>query len=221
MNLRLIPFFLTLLSFSAFGQAINKVDAEGKRHGKWQKNYEKSNQIRYRGQFHHGKEVGLFEYFDLKKNKHPYLTRQFNDTNRIAIVSYFLPENGAIVSRGKMLDSLKIGLWVYYHKNTNDTLMIETYQDNQLTGVRKIFFPNGKPTEISYFENNLLQGKTETFDEEGDKLSELHYKDGLLDGKAVYFKEGKIIIEGQYKEDKRVGTWYYYDDGVLIETKHF
>lgn len=218
--------YILILSFMFFSlpseaQQLNQTDANGFRHGKWQKTYPNSSQIRYRGQFQHGREVGLFEYFDQEKNKHPYLTRQFNDSNRVAIVTYYLPENGAVVSRGKMIDTLKTGLWVYFHKNTKDTLMIENYREGKLQGEKKIFFPNGKLTELSLFQNGLQQGLTRTYDEVGSLLAEIEYKDGKMNGSARYYESGKLTVKGQYKNDKRTGTWEFYKDDVLVQTKQF
>lgn len=216
-------FLFSLLVFLVplHAQEINQTDTNGLRHGKWQKTYPNSSQIRYRGQFNHGREVGLFEYFDLQKNKFPYLTRQFNDSNRVAVVTYYLPENGTVVSRGKMIDSLKTGIWVYFHKNTKDTLMAEKYLEGKLQGEKRIFFPNGKLTELSFHENGVQQGLTRTYDEVGNLLSEIEYKDGKMNGEARYYESAKLTVKGQYKNGMRSGTWEFYKNGDLVETKQF
>lgn len=212
--------WLFVMTSSVVAQSINGFDAQGRRHGKWQKTHPDSEKIRYKGQFNHGRETGLFEYFD-DKNKFPYLTRQFNDTNRIALVTYYLPENGAVVSRGKMQDSLKVGVWVYFHKNTRDTLMVETYKNGKLEGEKRIYFPNGKITEVSYYQQGLRQGVTLVYDETGNLLSEIEYQNDTLNGLAKYYEFGKLIVKGFYKNGKRTGVWEFYKDGALTETKQF
>ena len=48
--------FVTMLVSS---QEINKLDANGKNHGVWRKNFENTNVIRYEGEFLHGKDPAV------------------------------------------------------------------------------------------------------------------------------------------------------------------
>ncbi len=204
-----------------FSQKINQLDENGKRHGLWKKNYDKTSLIRYRGQFNHGNETGLFEYFDKITQKHPYATKLFDEQTGIAETKFFLPENGALVSQGKMKDTLKIGEWVYFHKNSKDTMTIEFYQNGLLEGEKKIFYPKGIIAEISHYKNGKQEGLTQTFEESGALLSEIEYKNDLMHGKAVYYENGKIIVEGNNREGNKVGEWRYYENGELKRTKKF
>ena len=43
-----------LVGFSSFAQTLNQFDADGKRHGKWKKNFDGTDVIRYEGTFEHG-----------------------------------------------------------------------------------------------------------------------------------------------------------------------
>jgi antitoxin component YwqK of YwqJK toxin-antitoxin module len=218
-------FLATLLFFqisNCFSQKINQLDENGKRHGVWKKNHEKTNFIRYRGQFNHGKETGLFEYFDKNERNYPYATKLFDEQTGIAETKFFLPENGALVSQGKMKDTLKIGEWVYFHKNSKDTLMVEFYQNGLLEGEKKIYYPKGIIAEISHFKNGKQEGLAQTFEESsGLLLSEIEYRDDLMHGKAVYYEDGKIIVEGNNRDGNKVGEWRYYENGELQRTKKF
>ena len=51
------------------GQEFNQFDSNGKRHGKWKKNFEGTEVLRYEGQFEHGKEVGVFKFYQNLENK--------------------------------------------------------------------------------------------------------------------------------------------------------
>ena len=42
----------------------NQLDSDGKKNGLWRGYYEESKRLRYEGTFLHGKEVGVFKYFD-------------------------------------------------------------------------------------------------------------------------------------------------------------
>ena len=50
----ILLFFVCVMGWS---QDINQFDAEGKRHGVWKKNFEGTDQLRYEGEFDHGKEI--------------------------------------------------------------------------------------------------------------------------------------------------------------------
>ncbi len=213
--------FLFFQISNCFSQKINQLDENGKRHGVWKKNYDKTDFIRYRGQFNHGKETGLFEYFDKNARNYPYATKLFDEQTGLAETKFFLPENGALVSQGKMKDSLKIGEWVYFHKNSKDIMTVEFYQNGLLEGKKMIYYPKGIVAEISYFKNGKQEGLTQTFEESGMLLSEIEYHDGMMHGKAIYYEKGKIIVEGNNRGGNKVGEWRYYENGELKSTKKY
>ena len=70
----LILLFLTSISFA---QNINKLDGNGKKNGVWKGVYEDSKRPRYEGTFEHGKEVGMFKFFDDTKEGTVIATREF------------------------------------------------------------------------------------------------------------------------------------------------
>lgn len=47
--------------------------------------------------------------------------------------------------------------------------------------------------------------------EDKNSLEIVNYKYGLKDGKYEEYKDGKLILEGMYKDDNRVGKWIEYD----------
>src|SRR5690554_7905633 len=55
LNFFVIIFGITLTTTAVFAQDINQTDASGERHGLWEKYYPESNQLRFTGEFHHGK----------------------------------------------------------------------------------------------------------------------------------------------------------------------
>lgn len=218
-------FLLATLFFfqisNCFPQKINRLDENGKRHGVWKKKYNKTSFIRYRGQFNHGKETGLFEYFDKNVRNYPYATKLFDEQTGIAETKFFLPENGALVSQGIMKHSHKIGEWVYFHKNSKDTMTVEFYHNGLLEGEKKIYYPKGIIAEIAHFKNGKQEGLTQTFEESGKLLSEIEYYNDLMHGKAVYYENGGIIVEGNNRNGSKVGEWRYYENGELKNTKKY
>lgn len=57
----------------------------------------------------------------------------------------------------------------------------------------------------------------------GSIWSECGYKAGLRDGySAVYYKNGQKRYEGNYKDDKTIGTWKFYsEEGELLRTVEY
>ena len=74
-----ILIILFVISGFSYAQEFNKFDDEGKRHGKWRKNFDKTKILRYEGEFFHGKEIGLFKFYkNINKKAVLTATKQFN-----------------------------------------------------------------------------------------------------------------------------------------------
>ncbi|WP_147676825.1 toxin-antitoxin system YwqK family antitoxin [Algibacter pacificus] len=214
-------FFLSSLALSA--QNINQFDSDGKRHGIWTKNFENTDVIRYEGEFFHGKEVGTFKFYKNIKMK-PVLSavKQFNKENNIAEVS-FLASTGKVISTGKMAGKAYIGTWKYYHKNNDNLLILEHFDDlGQLTGERFVYYENGQIAEKQFYISGELHGELIGYSEKGVVLKSFIYEAGELHGLSKVFNgKGELIIEGAYKRGKKYGAWKYYENGKLKEEKRF
>ena len=59
--------------------------------------------------------------------------------------------------------------------------------------------------------------------ENGPKWSELTYTNGIKEGESiVYFPNSKVHYKGHYKNDKKVGTWTFYnEDGTVQNEKKY
>ena len=210
------------LTLSIYGQnAINGYDSDGKRHGLWEKYYNKTKQLRYSGQFKHGKEIGIFKFYTLNKGKSVLIaTKQFNPDNNIAEVKFF-SSTGKLISEGKMNGKRYMGDWVFYH-NKNDVIMTKEYYNNQglLDGEKVVYYTNGKVAERSNFKNGKLNGENLIYSEQGVLLKSFQYDNDQLHGPVKYFDaEGKPLAEGEYKRDRKHGFWKYYKNGKLVEEK--
>ena len=62
---KVIVLFVHFFVIIAFAQKNNQMDADGNRHGIWKKNFDNTQQVRYEGEFNHGKEIGLFKFYKL------------------------------------------------------------------------------------------------------------------------------------------------------------
>ena len=118
-----IIFFFTV---SIFGQNTNQLDTNGKKQGVWKGIYEESKRPRYEGTFEHGKEVGMFKFFDDTNAGTVIATREFN-TKDNSCYTIFYNQKGNKVSEGKLVNKLHEGEWKYYHENSPLVMTSENY----------------------------------------------------------------------------------------------
>ena len=147
--------FLNLTNLQA--QDINQVDADGNRHGLWQKKFKGTDQLRYEGNFEHGKEVGTFKFYceDCKKN--PMVIKEFKANSSIAEVKYYTGKN-KLVSEGKMDGKDRIGEWLFYPKKASTVMTREFYKNGKLDGIKTTYYLNQVITEEITFQNGIKEG---------------------------------------------------------------
>ncbi|AXT19494.1 toxin-antitoxin system YwqK family antitoxin [Flavobacteriaceae bacterium AU392] len=216
--------YITLL-FVGIGnsQEINQFDANGNRHGVWKKKFDDTEQIRYEGEFNHGREIGLFKFYKLIKKKSVLTaTKEFNDSNLSAKVK-FLSSKGKVISEGKMIGKTYVGDWIYYHNNSTKVMTSETYtNEGLLTGKRLVYYKTGQLAEEANYVNGKLEGVSKWISLKNVVLKEFIYENNELHGIAKYHNpKGELLAEGNYKRGKKVGIWKYYENGKLIEEKDF
>src|SRR6476469_2758778 len=88
---RLGIIILTLfLSLAAFSQEnINKLDENGKKHGLWRGLFDESKRVRYEGTFDHGKETGIFTFYDDTKAHTVVATHDFTKSPNGAYTIFY------------------------------------------------------------------------------------------------------------------------------------
>ena len=217
MKLSFFIFLGIIFSLGALSaQEFNQLDETGKRHGIWKKNFPKSDQLRYEGQFEHGKEVGTFKFYCDDCNSQPMVVKEFSRKGHVAEVTYFT-KKGKLVSEGKMDEKNRIGEWVYYHEKSNSVMTREFYSEGVLDGVKTTYYSNGQITEELNFENGIKQGDNFYYAPDGVLLKKLLYYNDQLHGPAEYYDaSGNVTINGQYLKGKKHGLWKYYKYGKIV-----
>ncbi len=204
-------------------QSINQFDTNGKRHGIWQKKFDKTQVLRYEGEFRHGKEIGLFKFYKKIDNR-PILTasKQFNETNNIAHVK-FLSSRGKVISEGKMEGKKYIGEWKYYQRNSNGLLILENYDDSgNLNGLRNVYYKNGQVAEKQHYVGGKLEGESVWYSERSVKIKEFIYVNGELHGESKYYNpRGELITQGHYQNGKKYGIWRFFENGKITKQEDF
>lgn len=216
-------YIFLFVSSMTFGQNINQLDDNGKRHGIWKKTFESTKILRYEGEFFHGKEIGLFKFYKNLRNKAILsATKQFNKTDNKAYVT-FLSSRGKLISEGQMDGKTYIGEWKYYQNRNDNLLTLENF-DNQgiLEGERFVYYENGQIAEKQFYKAGKLDGISVWYSESNITLKEYAYVNGELHGVSKFYNpKGELITEGHYKKGKKHGIWKYYENGKLIKEKYF
>jgi antitoxin component YwqK of YwqJK toxin-antitoxin module len=219
MGNKLVFGFLFLVSISLFAQAdYNKLDEKGKKHGLWKGIFEDTKNPKYEGTFEHGKEVGIFTFFDNTKIKTIVATRQFNPKDNSAH-TIFYDKNKNKVSEGNVVNKLYQGQWKYYHKASKSIMATENYSKGKLEGVRSVFYPNGKIAEEMIYKNNLKNGLYKRYTETGIIIEESNYKNDQFEGVAIFrdADDGTIVSKGKFTNGKKTGVWQFFEKGKLVK----
>jgi antitoxin component YwqK of YwqJK toxin-antitoxin module len=212
-----VLFFLNVFCIQAQNN-YNKLDEKGKKHGLWRGVYEDTKNPKYEGTFEHGKEVGVFTFFDNTKTKIVLATREFNPTDNSALTVFF-DKNKNKVSEGKVLNKLYEGQWKYYHKVSKIIMATENYSKGKLEGLRSVFYPSGKIAEEMIYVNNLKNGFYKRYTETGILIEESNYKNNLYDGLAIFrdADDGTIVSKGKFVNGKKSGIWQFFEKGKLVK----
>lgn len=207
---------LFLLSINiVVAQDVNKLDDKGLKHGLWKGTYPDSKRPRYEGTFEHGKEIGLFKFFDDTKSGTVIATREFNPKDN-SCYTIFYNQRKYKVSEGKLVNKLYEGEWKYYHFDSPDIMTTEMYIKGKLNGVRKVYFKSKNIAEEANYKNGLKDGIYKKYAENGAVLEECNYKNGLLDGLSIFRNaKNEVVSKGNYKKDKKEGIWEFNTNGKI------
>jgi len=209
--------FLLLFAQSMVAQSINQFDENNKRHGIWKKFFDGTKQLRYEGQFEHGKEVGLFKFYTRKSKNQPVATRLFKSGSKEVEVKFYAL-SGKLISKGVLIDKKREGVWELFQKDGKTLLSKESYKNGELDGLYEIYYKNGKLSETFQYKLGLKDGPSKKYAPNQTIIHEVVYVDGKLRGPATYYDiRGNVIIEGEYAADRKAGLWKYYEGDKLVK----
>jgi antitoxin component YwqK of YwqJK toxin-antitoxin module len=209
-------YLLLLMVCSSGAQEINKLDDKGLKHGFW-KGYYESKRLRYEGEFAHGKENGIFKFFDDTKANTVIATREFNSTDN-SCYTIFYNQKGFKVSEGKLINKVYEGQWKYYHYDSKELMTSEFYVKGKLDGVRKVYYKNGVLAEETSYKLGKKEGVYKKYAENGIVLEESIYKNDVYHGLAI-FKDADdtITAKGIFTNGKKTGMWDFKENGKLVK----
>ncbi|WP_286971393.1 toxin-antitoxin system YwqK family antitoxin [Flavobacterium sp. UBA4854] len=210
-----VLFLITLISNAQTES--NKLDTAGKKDGFWKGTYAESKRPRYEGTFDHGKETGVFKFFDDTKKGDVIATRDFS-ANDGGSYTIFFDQNKNKVSEGKEVGKVRDGEWKYYHKASKVLMTVENYKNGKLDGLKTIYYPNAQIAEEMMYKNGLKEGAYKKMGVDGTLLEESNFKDNEYNGDAVFYDSDKSVAsKGKFVNGKKAGMWQFYQKGKLVK----
>lgn len=196
------------------GKALNRIDAQGRKQGLWEKRYEDGN-LRYRGHFWDDKPDGIFKnYYDGDSIESITI---YSNNGHVAYTHMFYT-TGALASEGKFIDQKEDSIWKYYDESQH-LKRKDYYKDGKENGKQVIFYPSGNTLQVKNFVNDLAEGTFQQYFDEGGVKEEGTFVHGLMqDTLFIYEPDGKIAEKGRYLNDLHEGNWIFYYDGAPKDT---
>lgn len=198
--------FLTIIGllYFSFSFAQNATDAEGNKHGVWIVKY-KSGRMKYKGEFDHGKPIGIFVYYNTKGKVEAELTHLGNDS----VDAKMYHNNGKLAGEGIYIQKQKNGEWKFF---TEDGYLRarENYKNGKKHGISAAYYINGKPSMITTYVDGLETGEHVEYFKDGQIKYKASYIDGNPDGLCVfYYNTGRIKSKGHYRAAVKDGEWLF------------
>ncbi len=226
---------VSLLPEGVYGKDYNVLDGNGKRNGVWYRIYKnKPDVLYYRGQYDHGKPVGVWDFYDQESRLISQVDHIQDSTINTVKMFY---ANGQVMAEGMYLGAMedgkwkrtKEGLWKLYHQN-GTLSTIENLKNGHREGIYELYLANGTKVSSCFYLNGELHGLYEEWNESGKKIRECNYEKGSMHGMAKhYFDDGKLKMQGEYYYGSFDKVWkiinaqgkqeafVHYDKGKLIK----
>ena len=185
LNLTFLFAFIGLVSFAQ----VNQVDSKGLKQGKWEKVHEGTRVFMYRGEFKDDKPIGKFVYF-------------YPSSKTKAIINHNVGTEGRSVA-------------FFYHEATERAMSIGIYTDMKKDSIWQNFTPSGTLSSTETYKNDLLDGVKKIYfipEDPSDKsqvvATLMTYKEGELQGEyKEFFLSTRLKIRGNYVNSKQDGPW--------------
>jgi antitoxin component YwqK of YwqJK toxin-antitoxin module len=198
----------TVYIYADTGKALNRIDAQGRKQGLWEKRYP-NGKVRYRGRFLNDNPKGVFKYYwdnDSVQN-----ITVYSEDGKIARTKMF-QENGGLLSIGKFVDRKRDSVWVYYNPFYKLSGK-EQYKLGKKEGKFITFYQNGNALEVKNWHNGLENGLWQQFFDDGQLKLEGNYVNGKMQGAFKAYDPGNTdtpIIIGNYFNDLKEGQWIFF-----------
>ena len=203
-----------VLLFSGFSvlSGQNLLDEQGRKTGPWKVEY-KNGGLLYEANFLEGKPVGeMVRYYESGAVR----ARMMFDAREDCSFTRLYYENGKKAADGWYVHQKKDSLWTYFSEFDGTVRILEPYQDGNIHGTVKSYYPSGVISEEVTWQQNMKHGPWKQYYEDGSLRLESRYENDMLHGPfEVFFPDSTIKIRGTYLENKSEGIWSFHDETGL------
>jgi antitoxin component YwqK of YwqJK toxin-antitoxin module len=192
-------------------QAPNKMDAQGRKQGYWEKHHPETGKPAYKATFKDDKPIGVLQRFYEDGGLQAEIDYSKNGAARI-----YYPDS-TLMAEGRYADQQREGTWFFY---TPDSTLAseEQYQKGKKNGLTRVYYANGSIAEKINYKNDVKHGDWEQYYENGQPKLKAHVVNGVqYEGQyTAYYEDGKKSEEGKYLDGKKESSWYsYHPDGSI------
>ena len=193
-------------------QGQNQLDEQGRKTGPWKVEYE-NGRILYEANFKEGRPVGeLVRYYESGAVR----ARMMFDTLEDRSFTRMYYKNGKHAAEGWYVDQVKDSVWTYYSEFDGTIRIQEPYEDGNLQGMVRSYYPSGKISEEVAWQENKKQGPWKQYYENGSLRLKCRYENDMLNGLyEVFSADSTIKVRGAYLENNSNGIWSFYDETGL------
>ena len=174
----------------------------------------------YKNDLRHGKYEGYLpvvskEYSDMSYNPHGYWTRCTYDNGVLNGEYQSFELNGLMREQCTLVHGKIHGYYMAFNGGTHGHYKYGVPVGEHFSG-RSYSHPYYKR---NYNENGLLDGEQIDYSPytAGEICERTYYKDGKKNGLSQIFRNGRLVAEGEYKDEKYEGVWTIYDDEGKVE----
>ena len=109
------------------------------------------------------------------------------------------------------------GAGLRVRRDREGTLLCRDLVEHGYMTKRENFYPAGNPESIAYYDKNKLHGEQLTFAANGEPLSTAEWIHGQLHGKCTFYKNGAKHLEVSYLNDQKNGLECHFKEGKVVQ----
>jgi antitoxin component YwqK of YwqJK toxin-antitoxin module len=133
------------------------------------------------------------------------------------------PKTNLVVYKGQFKDNKPIGVFKYFHENTDLIKSEIKFKDDGKTAYAEIFNTSGKIQAKGKYIDEKRDSVWNFYSEFGELISKENYKNGNKEGQSfIYYPNGQLFEEINFKNDLKDGAnKQYYENKQLKSESNY
>lgn len=148
------------------------------------------------------------------------IRREYDTTGKV--IRGYLFINGWMRFEGVTdLNGLRQGLWKEYYP-TGELRSQGHYKNSKMVGKWKFYYPTQELEMEGAYLNGVKDGEWVRYYPNQEPLMIENWAAGEREGLFIEYDEyGKVMTQGEYKEDSEEGPWFYSNRGVIEKGEYY